>query len=151
MNTDFVNFLGRLGNYVHPKLIYTYFTVQFSVTALVFIFDTGFPPAILIAGWILLVVFLGLYITRTKRFESREEKVYQEAGLLRMRSISIIRERLQVNPTFRTSCLSCRHCQPEDESCLINAEPGERYFRFKHSDKEVFCLRWELLKKDGTK
>lgn len=145
MNIDFINFLGRLGNSVHPKLIYAFFAVQLSVTALVFIFDTGFPPVVVIIGWILLVIFIGLHIVRTRRLDSREEKAHQENGLLRMRQISLLRERLQVSPIFRTSCSSCRHCQSGDDSCLIETKPGERYFRFRHSDKESFCLRWESL------
>lgn len=145
MNIDFINFLGRLGNHVHPKLIYTFFTVQLSVTALVFIFDTGFPPAVAIGGWILLVILIGLHIVRNQRFESREKKAYQENGLQRMQLISGLRKRLQANSAFRTGCASCRHCQTGDDSCLIKAEPGERYFRFRHSDKETFCLRWQGL------
>lgn len=145
MNIDFINYLGRLGNRVHPKLIYAFFTVQISVSALVFIFDTGFPPAIVIVGWILLVVFLGLYIVRTRRFESLEEKANQEAGLLRMQQISMLRQRLQVSHAFRTNCSSCRHCQPGTDSCRIDAKAGESYFRFRYNDKETFCLRWESL------
>jgi hypothetical protein len=145
MNIDFINFLGRLGNHVHPKVIYTFFTVQLSISALVFIFDTGFPPAVVIGGWILLVILIGLHIVRTRRFESREKKAYQENGLLRMQLISGLRKRLQVNPAFSTSCSSCRHFQLGDDSCLIEAETGERYFCFRQSDKETFCLRWQAL------
>ncbi len=143
MGYDFVRYLGEsLGGRVNAGLIYLFLAYQLIISALVFLFDSGFPAWLVIAGWILFVILLAIQILRRNRTEKREEKEFWQKEQLNWQRISRLKERLKTNPGLQTLCRDCLNGGAGDDPCCVHALPADREFRFRRDDARCYCLLW---------
>ncbi|MCX6557744.1 MAG: hypothetical protein NTW95_10005 [Candidatus Aminicenantes bacterium] len=143
MGYDFVRYLGEsLGGPVNAGLVWLFLAYQVVVSALVFLFDSGFPPWLVIAGWVLLVVFLAVQILRRQRAEKREEREYWQQEQLNWQRISRLKERLKTAPGLQTLCRDCGYSGTSVDPCCAHAVPSEKKFRFRSDDARSYCLLW---------
>jgi membrane protein implicated in regulation of membrane protease activity len=79
MNYDFIRYLGEsLGGRVSGGLVYLFLAYQLVVSALVFLFDSGFPAWLVIAGWIAFMLLLAVQAVRARKKEKREAEQLRE-------------------------------------------------------------------------
>jgi len=143
MSYDFIRFLGeRLGSFVQAKLIYIFLAYQVIVSALVFLFDSGFPALLVFAGWVVFMLLLASQILHRRRMGMREEKEDREQEQLRFQRISRLKQRLESDPCFQTRCRDCKNGGAGDDPCQAHASAGEREFRFRNDDAQSYCLLW---------
>jgi hypothetical protein len=148
MDNDVVRFVGeRLSRPVQSKLLYLFLTYQVVVSALVFIFDSGFPAWIVYAGWILFMLLLAVQALRGRKREIKEDREDREQERLRLQRISRLKKRLETNPGWQTRCGDCEHGGAGGEACRVQASAGEREFRFRQGDGQSFCLLWSPARK----
>jgi len=143
MNYDFVRYLGEsLGSHVNAKLIYLFLAYQVTMSALVFLFDSGFPPWLVIGGWALFLVLLAAQILRRRKTEKQEEKEYRRQEQLSRQLITRLKERLKTDPDLQTLCQDCSNFENEGDPCRAHAGPALREFHFRRDDSRSYCLFW---------
>ena len=78
---DFLRFLGeRLGGRPQPGLVYLFLVYQVVVSALVFLFDSGFPAWIVLAGWAAFIALLAILVFRERNQRKSEEELRRRKG-----------------------------------------------------------------------
>lgn len=142
MNADLMRLFGRLGNQVSSKLIYFFLIYQIVGTLLVLFLDSGFPPIIIIAGWIILFLIILVRIISKSKIELREEQKSQNEQRRMMQLVSKIKKHLSLDPNFRTSCSSCRYFNRENRICLKRVPNWANPFKFHVQDEQTYCLYW---------
>ncbi len=143
MGYDLVRYLGEsLGGPPNKKLIYFFLAYQLIVSALVFLFDSGFPMWVVIVGWVLFLVLLATHVLNRYIKDKREENEYQQQDQLRLQRISRLKERLKADPNLKTRCNECENKGAGNDPCRQRAGPAEREFRFRSGDVQSYCLFW---------
>ena len=144
MGYDLIRYLGEsLGGRVNEKLVYVFLAYQVVMSALVFLFDSGFPVWLVVAGWAFFLVLLAVLVLRRRRLEKREQEEYWRREQLRLRRIARLQERLKTDPGLQTQCRDCRNAGTVENPCRRHAAAADREFRFRAGDPSYYCLLWE--------
>lgn len=135
--------IGRLGRRPAAWIIYLGTAIQLIISAMVFLFDSGLPIWLVAAGWIVLILALGILALgeqqRSKHEAARQRREWKN---LQTRK-KILKERLSRNPDFLTLCSSCRHEGDTGDGCIVEASVSERNFQFNTRDIRGYCLLWD--------
>jgi hypothetical protein len=151
MSYDFFRFLGdRLGSPVQAKLLYFFLAYQVIISALVFLFDSGFPALLVFAGWVLFMILLASQILHRRRIDMQEEKKDREQEQLRLQRISRMKKLLETDSCLQTRCRDCANVGTGGDSCQAHARPAEREFRFRNDDAQSYCLLWSPGRKEDS-
>lgn len=143
MGYDFVRYLGEsLGGRVNAGLVYLFLAYQVVVSALVFLFDSDFPPWLVIASWVAFMLLLALQAFRAQKNSKKEAEQSQGEEQQRRQLIARLRERLETDPGLMTLCRDCRNGGAGNDPCRVHAIPAEREFRFRRDDPRSYCLLW---------
>lgn len=143
MNYRLLHYLGEsLGSSIHSGLIYFFLAYQIVISVLVFLFDSGFPPWLVVVGWGLLLFVLAAKVIRRQQTDKQEEKACRQRDQLHLQRISRLKELLKTDPGLQTRCRDCRYAGTADAPCRAHAEPADREFRFLSSDSRSYCLLW---------
>ncbi len=68
MNYQLLHYLGEsLGGGINAGLIYLFLAYQIVISALIFLFDSGFPPWLVVVGWVLLLFVLAAKVVRRQQ------------------------------------------------------------------------------------
>lgn len=151
MNYQVVRFVGeRLGSPLYSKLIYLFLAYQLVVSALVFLFDSGFPAWVVIIGWALFIVLLAVRVLFSLKKETLEINASQAQEQERMQRISRLQKRLESDPNLQTGCRDCQYGGPNNDPCRAPGA-GDREFRFRHDDVQSYCLLWSPVKTEARR
>jgi hypothetical protein len=143
MGYDFVRYLGEsLGGRVNSGLVYLFLVYQIVVSALVFLFDSGFPAWLVVAGWIVFMLLLAVQALRFRQREQHEHMEHRRQDQLHRQRIMRLRVRLKTDPGLQTRCGDCANFENRGDPCRVHASPGEREFRFRRDDPRAYCLLW---------
>jgi len=143
MYRPLIDAASRLGNRPAARLIYLATALQLILSALVFLVDGGLPIWLVAAGWIVLILAVGILALREqqqRKYEAARQR--REWKNLQVRK-TILQERLSGNPDFQTDCSTCRHRGNAAVPCRVEASASERAFRFHRDDPQCHCLHWD--------
>jgi len=143
MDFQLLRYLGEsLGNGINAGLTYLFLAYQVIVSILVFLFDSGFPPWLVIVGWVLFLVVLGAQVRHQYLEDRQKQHESRRLEELRSQRIERLKALLQKNPRLHTACGACRNAGANDDNCRAHPGPAEREFRFQSNDAESYCLLW---------
>jgi hypothetical protein len=104
--------------------------------------DSGFPPIIIIAGWVILFVIILVRFIVSAKMESKEEQKSQFQQRQMMQLVSKIKRHVSLDASFLTSCSTCRYFAVENQTCKQSVPNWANPFKFHVQDKKTYCLYW---------
>lgn len=143
MNHELIKLFGRLGEAPHAGWVWFALAVQLVISALVFLFDFGFPAWIAITGWVLLLAVIGLLALLNARKTAAGDQENRRQWREQRARITSLQQKLEADPCHLTACESCRHHDRASGKCRIATPSPERFFRFDRFARRSYCLNWE--------